>query len=209
MTNAKLKPSAMPAVPDFDDDWDTPNLVDDDDRNVPGRFGFGEILPFVPDKIPDPWCWGALAMALHLFSDNEDRVFTDFNVSRHQVDQLMQNKLFRLEMKAAAEQIRDLPPGQGYKRRAAYLAERQLPIMHAMVEDPTTPPAVRTDLMKLVNRIAGLDPGLERNKPAADDSGAGRVQVIFQYGAGLPGMPEGPMVVNAQKTIENEPGEPE
>lgn len=123
------------------------------------------------------------------------------------VDMVDNNEEFRGHCRAARTLLRE-GGGEGgealYRLKARALAGEQLEALHRLATDADVPPVVREKAIALTARLADLDPGTR--KPPVQNEGRGRVQVVFQFGPGLPGRAGGPnglggpLVVDAIET---------
>mgnify|MGYP003624820705 FL=1 len=95
----------------------------------------------------------ALELALRVAKPSE--VLKAYNLTLPAFQAIMSIPAFKIEYKELCEQAKD--EGFSYKMKARAQAEGMLRTTWQMVQDVTTPAAVRADLIKFNARVAGFD----------------------------------------------------
>lgn len=95
----------------------------------------------------------ALELALRVAKPSE--VLKAYNLTLPAFQVIMAIPAFKIEYKELCEQAKD--EGFSYKMKARAQAEGMLRTTWQMVQDVTTPAAVRADLIKFNARVAGFD----------------------------------------------------
>lgn len=134
-----------------------------------------------------------LAYELALEMDAPLVVFSKYGFDEDAAREMLLNKPFIATVKKYKEEI--LESGISFKLKAKIQAEDLLTHSYAMAVDPTTPPAVRADMIKWTAKVAGLEP--TPSKDQGTGGGGGQFQLNIQFHG------QGPAVITP-RVIEGE-----
>lgn len=141
---------------------------------------------------------GQFARELCLQLEPLEDLLASWNLTSEQYEALRKSTFFQNELKAAVKEVREMGPDAGFIARAKILSETFLTDVVKMMQTPGVDPAVKIAIFKHITELARLTP--PRNSPDRAQGPVGP-QVVFQFGPGMPGVP------NAI-TINQEPAEP-
>ena len=125
-----------------------------------------------------------------------------WNMTDKEYQSLRRNEWFQKELKAAVSDVRDMGPDSTFIMRCKVLSETFLEDIVGMMQNTTTPPDVKARLFDTVTDLARLTP--QKNNSSIPSGNQGP-QVVFNFGAGLEGVPKSLSVTgNLPPIIEGE-----
>ena len=120
------------------------------------------LIPMVPEA-HDPALLGyppTLPIEIAMRTAPIKDICAAYNIDREEWEQLRVHPLFVADVKVAMETLKE--EGMSFTVKARLQAEELLKTSWKMIQDSTTPPTVRADLIKFTIRAAGLDKSVEK-----------------------------------------------
>lgn len=128
---------------------------------------------------------GQFARELVLQLEPLSDLLLSWDLTEAEFEDLKKSEFFQNELRSAVKEVREMGPDAGFITRAKILSEEFLKNVVSLMDSNTTPPEVKVNIFKHITDLARLQPA----KGAAAYQPTGP-QVIFNFGKGMPGVPE-------------------
>lgn len=129
---------------------------------------------------------GQFARELVLQLENLPDLLQSWNLTNEDYEELRKSKFFQNELKQAVEEVKAMGPDAGFITRAKILSETFLEDMVKIMGSSTVPAEVKVKLFEQMTNLARLH--APKAQPTREAGPAGP-QVVFNFGAGMPGLP--------------------
>lgn len=129
---------------------------------------------------------GSFAKELVLGLEPLDDLLQSWELTQEQYEDLRTNPNFHKELLQATEEVRALGPDAGFIMRAKILSEDFLETIVGLMGNSSVPAEVKVNIFKHITDLARLQPA----KNVQQNNGQSGPSVIFNFGAGMPGIPE-------------------
>lgn len=103
--------------------------------------------------------------------------------------ELRKSTFFQNELRSAVAEVREMGPDAGFIARCKLLAEDSLQNMVDLMQHAHTPPEVKVKLFDTFTDLGRLKPVKQAAGGSAADGGQRGPQVVFNFGAGMRGLP--------------------
>lgn len=134
-----------------------------------------------------PVTMGSFAKELVLAIEPLPDLLKSWELTNEEYETLRANPNFHKELLQATEEVRAMGPDAGFIMRAKILSEDFLEDIVCLMGDKNTPAETRVAIFKHITELARLQP--PKNLPNGNYGPIGP-SVVFNFGAGMPGVPQ-------------------